>query len=381
MKIAYICSNAVPITKDTRKGTEIFVRILLAELAKSDNLSLTAFASADSNLPVEVESLGFAASTTDKDMPKEKHILFELALIQQAFSRQDTYDLFHVNIGDGDIVMPFLDHVTKPVIITLHHIFDLPYSRKYFSLFKSVPNMYFVAASNSQKKLLPDLPYATTIHHGIEVDDFVLGKGGDQMLWAGRGIPHKGIDCAIAVALQTQYPLRACIIKKDEHAAWLDMILSDHMSQHKSLFDFKYNVHRSDLITEYRRSKLFLFPIQWEEPFGLVFIEAMACGTPVVTYARGAAPEIIQDGVTGFLVNPSDEDVRGDFIIKKTGTDGLVEAVKRIYALSDNNYQAMRRASRNHVVRSFTAKRMAKEYEDLYNKICNQKRDAESPGV
>ena len=76
--------------------------------------------------------------------------------------------------------------------------------------------------------------------------------------------------------------------------------------------------------------KLFLFPIQWEEPFGLVMIESMACGTPVVAFARGSVPEVIKDGETGFVVNPSDDDIRGNFIIKKTGLEGLCEAVERI---------------------------------------------------
>lgn len=102
-------------------------------------------------------------------------------------------------------------------------------------------------------------------------------------------------------------------------------------------------------------------------------MEAMACGTPILAYARGAVPEIIEDGVTGFTVNSSDTDVRGDFIVKKTGEQGMLEAIERIYALPDDEYQAMRRACRKRVEEYFTAERMVTGYETLYKKILKER--------
>jgi len=119
--------------------------------------------------------------------------------------------------------------------------------------------------------------------------------------------------------------------------------------------------------------KLFLFPIQWEEPFGLVMIEAMATGTPVVAFARGSAPEVIKDGKTRFIVNPSDDDIRGDFIIKKTGIEGLCEAVERIYSMPEEQYRKMRKACREHVEKNFTVEKMVDEYEKIYKEILNKK--------
>ena len=119
-------------------------------------------------------------------------------------------------------------------------------------------------------------------------------------------------------------------------------------------------------------AKAFLFPIHWEEPFGLVMVEAMACGTPVVAYNRGSVPEIVKDGVTGFIVDPPEEDLnsqisnhndqQGSWIIKKRGIEGLVEAVRRISEID-------RKACKKHVEEHFTVDHMVDGYIDVYRKI------------
>ena len=375
MNIAYLCSNAVAITSQTKKGTEIFDRILLSELAKYDNtLAITAFASKDSSLPVPIESMGENASSTDHTMPREKHVIFELALLSKAFAMQNEFDLYHVNIGDGDLVMPFLRFVKKPILITIHHLFDLPYARRYFSHFQGMSNVHFIAPSNAIKRLLPHVNYAGVIHHGIEIERFAfVDDGGEQMLWAGRGIPTKGLDTAIAVADVAKKPLTACIVRKSEYQDWVIKALQNsRATQENNVLTVQFDTPREDLILQYQKSKIFLFPIRWEEPFGLVLLEAMACGTPVIAYARGAVPEVIRDGVTGYLVNPSDDDIRGDFVVKKTGIDGLAEAVKRVYAMNDHEYKEMRLSARRHVETNFSAIRMAKDYIATYREVVSK---------
>jgi glycosyltransferase involved in cell wall biosynthesis len=101
-------------------------------------------------------------------------------------------------------------------------------------------------------------------------------------------------------------------------------------------------------------------------------IEAMACGTPIVAYARGSVPEVVVDGETGFIVNTTNEDIRGDFIIKKTGIEGLCEAVNRIYAMPRDEYMLMRRKCRMRVEEHFTSDKMASNYIDLYKKVLSQ---------
>lgn len=191
------------------------------------------------------------------------------------------------------------------------------------------------------------------------------------MMWAGRAIPEKGIDLTIDVAQKTKKPLQLHAIPKLEHKMWFE----EHVE--KRLKEFSPDVQvtlslkneRLQLASFYQQSKLFLFPIQWEEPFGLVMIESMSCGTPVIAYARGAVPEVIKDGETGFIVNSSPEDIRGDWVIKKTGIEGLCEAVERIYAMDEKEYQAMREACRAHAVKNFSVERMIGEYVEVYKKF------------
>ena len=119
----------------------------------------------------------------------------------------------------------------------------------------------------------------------------------------------------------------------------------------------------------YGKASYFLYPIVWEEPFGLVFLEAMASGTPVIAFAKGAVPEIIKDGETGFIVNPLDNDIRGDWIIKKTGIEGLAQAIEKISSMSDTEYRQMRQNCRKHVEENFIVEKMANEYVEVYKKI------------
>jgi glycosyltransferase involved in cell wall biosynthesis len=119
--------------------------------------------------------------------------------------------------------------------------------------------------------------------------------------------------------------------------------------------------------------KLFIFPTRWEEPFGLVLVEAMACGTLVVTFACGSVPEVIKDGETGFIVNSSEEDKRGDWIVKKTGIEGLCEAVERIYSMPEEQYRQMRRACQAHVENNFTVEKMVDEYEKIHKQILEKR--------
>lgn len=372
MKIAIVCSNSSSITKAAKKGTEIFDSILINNLAKEDKyLDITAFASGDSDLPTKIESIDYHSSLSDKSIiQKDKHIIFELALISKAFSMQDKFDLYHINIGDGDIALPFASFVKKPILITLHNTQAAGYIDKYFSLFQNSKNIFFVSISDAQRKFFPKLNYAATIYHGVETDLFKFEpRGGDAIMWSGRGIPEKGLDVAAQVLKKAKREAKIFVLRKEEHIEWLSKQLEELKAESDNNILIEFEKDRADLINHYQSSRLLLFPIQWEEPFGLVLIESMACGTPVVAFARGSVPEIVKDGETGFLINPSDSDIRGDWVVKKTGVEGLCEAIEKVYSLSQQEYRQMRKNCRTHVEKSFSAERMAKEYSKVYRKI------------
>ena len=374
MKIGLVTSNAISIGEDTKKGTEITFYILtnqLAKVAKVNNLFLTAFCSGDSDLPVPIISIDKYHTTQDITLPPEKKIIFELALLSKAFSREKDFDLYHIHIGDGDIVLPFAQFINTSILITLHHAFDKPYVARYFTLFKNLPNVSFISLSNYQRKLFPDLHYAATIYNGIETQRFTFDPdGGEMIMWSGRGVADKGLDLAFQVIKGIQKKTRFFIIHKEEENQWLQetlkQILSLEINQH---VDLLFDKKREDLIASYQKSKLFLSSIRYEESFGLVFIEAMSCGTPVVAFAKGALPEIVEDGVTGFLVNPSDDDIRGNFIVKKSGIAGLIEAVEKVYSLPSDEYRAMRKACRERVEKYFSVETMAEKYLTIYKKV------------
>jgi glycosyltransferase involved in cell wall biosynthesis len=156
------------------------------------------------------------------------------------------------------------------------------------------------------------------------------------------------------------------IIDREKYQTFFDREIKPYLSNDIIFEEHKGQERKLEL---YQNAKAFLFPIQWEEPFGLVLTEAMACGTPVIAFARGAIPEIVADGVTGFVVNPSEEDKRGDFIIKKTGIEGLVEAIQRLNSLPQEEYIKMRQASRKRVEDNFTIEKTVEGYENEYKKI------------
>lgn len=376
MKIAVVCSNYFNIKKETANGTAIFDYSLINELVKNaekESLDITAFASGDSKLPVKTISIDDNPSSANENLiAAGKNVLYELTLLSKAFSMQEQFDLYHINIGDGDITLPFSPFVKKPILITIHHILDADYIRRYFTLWKNTPNLYFISASDAQRKLLPDLNYLATIHHGIDTDVFEFNpKGGEEIMWAGRAIPEKGTDIVVEVAQKVKHDAKLFGIPRKEHQEWLQKTVLDKVSRNNdsSQVSFKTGLDRFQLIEQFQTSKLFLFPVSYEESFGFVLIESMSCGTPVVAYAQGSIPEIIKDGETGFIVNSSDSDIRGDRVIKKTGVEGLREAVEKIYSMSENEYLTMRKACRQHTEKNFTIEKMVEKYIEAYKKV------------
>jgi len=379
MNVALICSNSVKIGKTTKKGTEIFDYILITNLAKKarwNNLHISAFASGNSKLPVKMESVNYYSSIEDKNIGLQNHKVFELALVGKAFSMQKNFDLFHVNIGNGEIVLPFARFVKKPIIITMHGTLNDIYTHKFFSQYKNLKNVYYVSISNAQRKPYPSLNYIRTIYHGIDIyKDFQFNPTGDKnIIWTGRAIPDKGLDIVLSVVKKVKKKAKVFPIIKEDYLHWLhdEIIKKRNLIYQVVKIYIDFDVNRTELNHHYQTSKLFLFPLQWEEPFGLTLIESMACGTPVVSFARGSVPEIVKDGETGFLVNPSNDDKRGDWIIKKTGIEGLCEAVEKIYSMPEERYKVMRKACREHVEKLFTVERMMNEYVEVYKKILSK---------
>ncbi len=276
---------------------------------------------------------------------------------------QESFDVVH-NHANWRFLL-FQKLFKDKFLTTLHGPLNYEYQNL---VFKEYKDSFYVSISNNQRKDLPELNFIKTIYNAIDIDqfDFKEKNSDNYLLFFARFSPEKGPDDAIIVAKKTKKKLiiGAKIDKNDQH--YFNQLIDEI---NHPLIEFHGEIDIRKRVSYYQNAKVLLAPIKWEEPFGLMFTEAMATGTPVITYARGSVPEIIKDGITGYIVNSSPIDNRGNWIIKKTGIDGLCEAVERIYSMPEKEYQEMRYNCRKHVEKYFTVDRMVDEYIKVYQEV------------
>lgn len=257
-------------------------------------------------------------------------------------ARKGEYDILHFH--HPELALPFVSiYPDVPVIFTLHDpIYD--WKKEVFELYLS-KNQYFVSISNNQRLPAPDLPYVDTVYNGIDLDLFSFGQEehDDYLLYTGRITPEKGVKEAIQVAKETNLRLIMIGPVADEAQGYYEQYIKPELNE--KILHLGY-IARDELPRYYQKAKAVLLPIQWEEPFGLTTVEAMACGTPVVAMRRGAMEEVIEDGVSGYIVDSIAE---------------MVEAVKKVHLLHPKEI-------REHVVDNFSVEQMADNYEIAYKK-------------
>ncbi len=273
--------------------------------------------------------------------------LWDTYLAEDMFRRAQLgeYDILHFQ--HPEVALPLARRYRDvPVMYTLHDpVF--PWYKELFELYDS-PNQHYVSISNNQRRDAPDLNYAATIYDGIDTDEFSFSnEHEDYLLYLGRIVPEKGVKEAIQIAEATNN--RLLIIGPVYPAAqgYFDQYIKPYLNDKILYLGY---IERDKLRPYYQKAKALLSPIQWEEPFGMTSIEAMACGTPVIAIARGSMPEIIKHEKTGYLVNSVGE---------------MIEAVRKVNKLD-------RRACREHVKAHFSLKQMIDGYEQAYHEILNQ---------
>ena len=240
----------------------------------------------------------------------------------------------------------FAPEASAPVVTTLHyHIPDVKQKK-----FLSAANNQFIAISKKQTDNFPALKFAGVIHHGIRVEDFQFnGQPKNYVGWLGRITAIKGCYEAILAALKSNQIIRlAGNIERDKTEAQYVKTIFDLIKKNPTV-SYIGKVGHQRKISFLKNAKAILMPIRWEEPFGLVAIESFACGTPVIAFRRGALPEIIQDGKTGFIVNNVTE---------------MAKAIKKIDQI--NRFDC-----RQSVENYFNVERMVEDHEKLYKKIIN----------
>ncbi len=321
-------------------GTERVVSSLTEELARRGH-DVTLFASGDSRTAARLVPAVARALRLDPEAPDPTaaHVL-QLA---QVFERAGDFDIIHCHVDCP--AFPFGRLVRTPTLHTLHGRLDLPWLLPLFHHFHDLP---LVSVSDAQRAPLRHLSlrWVGTVHHGVSLTRLPFSaRGGRYLAFLGRLAPEKRPDLAIEVAERVGLPLKIAAKVDAADRAYFTREIAPRL--HHPLIEFIGEIGDEDKGRFLGDALALLFPIDWPEPFGLVMIEAMACGTPVIARKRGSVPEIVVPGTTGFVVETVDE---------------LVDAVKRVDIID-------RAACRRHVEEHFTVERMADGYEAIYRAL------------
>lgn len=371
MKIGIAGILNKPIVKNSAGGTETFTFGLVEELVKRQH-DVMLFATSDSVTSARLESV---CSSTQSQGPKDAGVAplisYHLLQSREIVLRSKEFDIVHNNYFDSYLFTAFSEWLSCPLITTVHNNFwQFPSLRSVLEKTHRKGKDGLVFVSHKAKELAGNPSDSYVIHNSIDFNAYEFNKnGGNALLWLSRVVENKGAREAIQAARTTNKPLvlSGYQIASEKYEAYYDTYIKPYLSP--TITDVGGADSSEKKIKLYGNAKAFLFPILWEEPFGLVMLEAMSCGTPIIAYAQGAIPEVIVDGKTGFIVNRSNEDIRGNWIIKKTGVEGLSEAIERIYSMNSTEYLTMRQAARQHVEGNFGSIKMVDEYEKLYKML------------
>lgn len=338
MRIAQIAPPWFPVPPRGYGGIELVVSILTDGLVDRGH-DVTLFASGESATRARLVS----PMLDTPDPALLGNVWFDAFHAVSAYRQANEFDLVHDHSGPVGPGLGALLGGTPPVIHTLHGPWTEP-SRLYYGLLQE--NVHLVAISDAQRSDNPDVRYAGTVHNGIDLDAYPFVPTKDRFLvYIGRANPDKGPAIAIEVARRAGMPL-AMIVKRNEpfEKAYWDEMVAPLLNDEVEVYERVSADTKADLLG---RATAMIFPIQWPEPFGLVMAEAMACGTPVVACPAGAAVELVDDGITGFL---------------RDSIDDLTEAVGRAGECSPE-------ACRARVAKQFSAAAMVSGYEALYERV------------
>lgn len=368
LKIAILSFGSKPIPSPSDK---IFAPGIIIS-AISDGLverghEVDLFAPSDSRTKANLISYGSSVYSNYKELNNKNQMSFndliaedELNMYSQSINviKKGNYDI--INAHNYRRLMYFSDFLDQPIIYTYHgnplediiNDIDKRRAKRFYK------NNLFIAISKQQKEIGKKyFNFIDVIPHGVDIVKYKFSNNYEEkLLFLGRIIERKGPDIAIKAAKNTNMPL---IIVGQESADKQNRIYFERKVEPflKSPNQFIGHVSFDQVNQYYKRAKALLVPIKWEEPFGLVMIEAMACGCPVIAFKIGSAPEIIKDGETGYLVDMED------------GVQGFTNAIKKLNSLSPNEYSHMRKKCRERVEQCYTYEKMIDRYEELFEKV------------
>lgn len=342
VKIGIIAPPWAPIPPDLYGGIEQAVDCLCRGLMAAGHEVLL-FATGDSTCPVPTEWLleKSEGKRIGFSVPELRHVL-------AAYEAVADCDLIHDHTMIGPVYAAALTDV--PVVTTIHG----PLNTELIDLYRRIADRVpLIAISHVQLTADPGLPVAGVIHHGVDVEDFPVGDGnGDYCMYLGRLVAEKGAHRAIVAAREAGMPiLLAGKMREPWETAYFESEIKPLLG-HGALY--LGEVPYEEKLRLLADAKATLFPIRWNEPFGLVMLESLACGTPVLAFAEGAAPEVVADGRTGWLCSDESD------MAARLGTIGEI----------------VRAECRADVGIRFSTERMAREHAELYERVLRRRRAA-----
>ena len=338
MRIAQIAPLAEAVPPKLYGGTERVVSYLTDELVRLGH-EVTLFASGDSITSAELVPVAPMALRLD---PKVRDFTpYTCVMIDQVMRRAHEFDLLHFHIEL--LHFPLFRNLAARTVTTLHGRMDLPDTLPFYRAFPQFP---LVSISHAQRRPMPPVNWLATVAHGLLPDLLHINpEPDDYFAFLGRISPEKGPDAAIRIARKAGVKLKIAAKVDKADRDYFEAAIKPLLKQPGIEFVGEINEQQKNEFLG--KARALLFPIDWPEPFGLVMIEAIACGTPVIAFERGSVPEVLENGVTGFVVNSEEE---------------AVEAVSRISQLD-------RRRVRARFDERFTAARMAQDYVTAFERL------------
>lgn len=353
MKIAIVAPLMVTVPPVKYGGIEQIVDELARGLADQRH-EVTVFCSGESTIAGEHIRRIVNSPYPTGQHPQENH-LYEIKQLDLVLKHEKDFDIIHFNYEPlvfcteiKGVKNNLLDRFSVPLIFTFHNTTDIAEHLEYY---RSTPSLYkhtMIFVSENQRSRLPFFTNSQVIYNGIALKNFpVVAQKEDYLMFLGRITPDKGILEAITVAEKT-HKILLIAAKIDP----VDRFFYEQEVKPKidgRLIRYVGEVGSSEKIEWLKKAKCLLFPIKWEEPFGLVMVEALACGTPVIAFCRGSVPEIIRDGINGYIVKTTDE---------------MIDKVGAIQKISPNNCRQS--------VERFSIDKMVSEYESVFKKLVDK---------
>jgi glycosyltransferase involved in cell wall biosynthesis len=344
MRIAQISPLFEAVPPKLYGGTERVVYSLTEELVAMGH-DVTLFASGDSITSATLAPMRERALRLDPSV--KDWVATYYRMVELVYRRKDEFDVLHFHIDYFPLAL--FSRQKVPFLTTIHGRLDLPEFVETYGTFADCP---FVSISDSQRAPIPDLNWVRTVLHGIPARLLTPQPVKQEYAaFLGRISPEKGVDRAIRIAGKAGMKLKIAAKVDNADKEYYDTLIKPLIQGNPDV-EFIGEINDAQKPAFLSGAHALIFPINWPEPFGLVMIEAMACGTPVIAFNCGSVPEVIDPGVTGFIVNDIDQ---------------AVAAVGKVHTLD-------RARVRSTFDRRFTARRMAEDYVDLYEELAQPAR-------